>query len=100
MEARAAERTEDLHEVRLMGREFRIRSAHGREHLDEVATYVDGRIGALTQGRPQNASQQVLLMAAMSMADELLTIRREHDALKERIRAGSRALLDRMSPAS
>jgi cell division protein ZapA (FtsZ GTPase activity inhibitor) len=92
-------RGEALHEVTVLGREFRIRSSAGRDHLEEVAGFVDRRVGALTQGRPQNASQTVILMAAMSMADELLTIRREHEALRERIRAGSKALLDRLQPA-
>lgn len=84
------------HEITLMGREFRIRTEDDPEHVQALAEYVNAKIEALTGGMGNVASQQVLLMASLNLADELFKIRAEHERLTERIRATSRTLLRRI----
>ena len=84
------------HEITLMGREFRIRTEDDPEHVQALAEYVNSKIEALTGGMGNVASQQVLLMASLNLADELFKIRAEHERLTERIRATSRTLLSRI----
>ncbi len=86
----------ESHQVKLMGREFRIRSPEDPEHIDAAARYVNQLIEGMAGGKRHLPIQNVLLLASMSMADELLRERARHDALKEKIRAQSRALLARM----
>ena len=79
-----------------MGREFRIRSDDDPARLQALADYVNAKIEALSDGRSNVASQQVLLMATLNLADELFRIKAEHERLTERIRASSRTLLSRL----
>jgi len=84
------------HDIILMGREFRIRSEDDPERLQALADYVNAKIEALSDGKPNVASQHVLLMATLNLADELFKVRAEHERLTERIRASSRTLLSRI----
>ena len=84
------------HRVTLMGREFRIRSESDEEHISAVAEYVNEKIADLSDGKSGNVSQGVLLLAALNMADEVFQARARNTDLKDRIRAHSRTLLQRM----
>jgi len=84
------------HEIMLMGREFRIRSEDDPEHVQALADYVNAKIEELSGGQGNVASQQVLLMTTLNLADELFKIRAEHSRLTERIRTTSRTLLSRI----
>lgn len=84
------------HNVNLMGRDFKVRSEDTVEHVEAVATYVNDVISGLSEGRRHTPVQQVLLLASMTMADELLKERARLEAIREKIRAQSRALLARL----
>ncbi|TNF22362.1 MAG: cell division protein ZapA [Deltaproteobacteria bacterium] len=84
------------HEITLMGREFRIRSDDDPAHVQALADYVNAKIDELSGGQGHVASQQVLLMTTLNLADELFKIRAEHERLTERIRSTSRTLLNRI----
>ena len=90
----------DLHEITVMGREFRIRSESGREHLEAVARFVDERIQQVSTGQRHVAVQNLLLLTAMNLADELFRMREREDRLRDSIRQSSQALLARMGHAS
>ena len=86
----------EQHQVTLMGKEFRIRTDSGREHIEAVAEYVNEKIGDLNEGRDGNISQGVLLLAALNMADEVFAARARNDSMREKIRTQSRSLLERL----
>jgi cell division protein ZapA (FtsZ GTPase activity inhibitor) len=88
----------ESHQITLSGRSFRIRSEAPKAHLETVARFVDERLESLGDGQTQSPSQGTVLMVALSIADELFQLRREHEALREQIRAQSRALLERIAP--
>lgn len=84
------------HAIKLMDREFRIRSAEDLTHIEAVADYVNGTIDEVRGGTKHVPIQNLLLLATMSMADELFKERARIDALKEKIRSQSRVLLDQL----
>ena len=84
------------HQVSLLGREFRVKSDEDGEHLQEAASYVNRLIAQLQGGKRHMPRENLLLMATLSMADELIRERARNDAIKEKIRAQSRALLNRL----
>lgn len=86
----------ELHQITVMGREFRIRSESDAEHLREVARYVDERISEVAEGQRHVAIQNVLLLTALNMADELFRLRAEQETMTANIRHQSRALLERL----
>lgn len=83
-------------QVTLMGREFRIRTDDDVEHVQAVADYVNAKIDELSAGNANAASQHLLLMTSLSLADELFKIKAQHEALTARIRASSQTLLSRL----
>jgi cell division protein ZapA (FtsZ GTPase activity inhibitor) len=85
------------HQITVMGKQIRLRSDSDPERIQAVAEYVNGKIDGIADGpKTGTAAQQVLVLAALSMADEIFEVRAQHDALRERIREHSRSLLDRM----
>jgi cell division protein ZapA len=86
----------ELHDITMMGRAFRIRSESEQDYLENVAAYVDKKINDMVGDRRHLAGQNVALMVALNMADELFQLREEHDSLRDNIRKQSEVLLQRM----
>lgn len=84
------------HQVTLLGREFRIKSEEGPEHIDAVANYVNSKIGEMSAAKRHVPTQTVLLLATLNMADELFKERQRLQAITERLRKQSRALLEQL----
>ncbi len=97
-ETRAETRT-----VTILGRELRIRSDESLERVQALARYVDAKAQEVAPaGKPgatQAAEQHVLLVTALSLADEIFKLRAEHEALLGRLRDSSRQLLGRIAPS-
>ena len=86
----------ELHDITMMGRAFRIRSESEQDYLESVAAYVDEKIEDMVGERHHMASQNVALMVALNMADELFKLQEKHDLLRDNIRKQSELLLERM----
>jgi cell division protein ZapA len=72
--------------VKIMGREYRIRSDDEPKHLEEVATYVD-RVLRDVQGRFDSDTQATAILAALNIASDLVRLRQLVAVDPERIRA-------------
>ena len=84
------------HQVSLLGREFRVKSEDDGSHLQAAANYVNNLVAELQGSKRHVPIQNLLLLASLSMADELMRERARNEAIKEKIRAQSRALLSRL----
>lgn len=84
------------HQVSLLGREFRIKSDDDGAHLQQAASYVNDTIAEIQGDKRHVPVQNVLLLASLTMADELMRERARLDAIKEKIRDQSKALLSRL----
>ncbi|MFO0749245.1 MAG: cell division protein ZapA [Myxococcota bacterium] len=80
-----------------MGREIRIKSDEDPERLRELAAYVDELIGSVAPGKTLVPDQQILLVAALRMADEVFRLRDEKRELSTVLKRSTRALLGRIS---
>ncbi len=64
------------------------------KYIKELAAYVDDKLAEAKKSGRTVTTQSLALLAAMSIADELLQLREEHDALKRRVRERSKRILD------
>lgn len=67
-------------EVEVAGRQYRLRSDEGGADLAAVARLVNERIGAILQAAPHLEKEEVAILAALNMGDELLRQRRAGEA--------------------
>lgn len=79
--------------VSLAGQRFTIRSEHTESHLLELAAYVDRKIRELQRISKAAGSQQLALLAAMNIADELFTAERRQQEFKESVQRKGEQML-------
>lgn len=86
------------HVLHIAGRSIRVTSSAPAPLLEELATTIDDRIGAVAGagGRP---SDQQILLATIALAHELHELRAEHSKTKTQARAALSSLLARVDSA-
>ena len=72
--------------VKILGREYRVRSDDEPKHLEEVASYVD-RVLREVQGRFDSDTQATAILAALNIASDLVRMRQMVAFDPERIRS-------------
>ena len=82
-------------EVEILGQKFVLRTDEPEEHLRSVAEVVDEALREVTGGRTSQ-SYQAAVVAAMSLASELVQLRGEHAELKDDIDSRTRALIQQI----
>ena len=79
--------------VRILGRDYRIRTGDDEEFVQEVARFVDGEMERIAAGTRTGTVTQVAVLAALNIAEELFRERRGGgareggDEVEERLRA-------------
>ncbi len=79
--------------VRILGRDYRIRTSDDEEFVQEVARFVDGEMERIAAGTRTGTVTQVAVLAALNIAEELFRERRGGgsrkggDEVEERLRA-------------
>lgn len=68
--------------VRLAGDEYIIRGEDAPEHMAGVARYVEEKLHAMREANPKLAKTQLAMLVALSLADELCKLRREHEEIR------------------
>lgn len=80
-------------DIDLNGRTYGITCEEGQElRLREIASFVDAKMGALAQGKMGASETQLLVLTALTMADQLFDLRAE--LAKARTGGGTSASLD------
>ncbi len=76
--------------VNIGGRSYRLACNPGEEeHLARLAKLVDGKIAEMQGAFRDIADQRIVVMAALSIADELFDAKRKAEARAARIRRGA-----------
>lgn len=70
----------DTVEVEVAGRQYRLRSDAGGADLSAVARLVNERIGEILRAAPHLEKEEVAILAALNMGDELLRQRAADEA--------------------
>ncbi|MEW5849846.1 MAG: cell division protein ZapA [Myxococcota bacterium] len=79
--------------VSLAGHRFSIRSEHSEAHLQNLASYVDRKVRELQRLSKTVGTQQLALLAAMNIADELFAAEQRQRDFKQRVHRKSENLL-------
>ncbi len=74
-----------LHTIKIMGNEYRVRSDSNPEHLEKVASYVDGVLRGIS--RSTSDTQDAAVLAALNLASELLQLRQLEAVPRGRLQA-------------
>ena len=86
--------------LRLLDREFLIACApEEREGLLDAAGFLDRKMRELRAGAKAPSFERVAVLTAISVAHELLSLRKQHDGQEQRISDGLAALRSRLDAA-
>ncbi|MBI4529977.1 MAG: cell division protein ZapA [Candidatus Latescibacteria bacterium] len=71
--------------VKILGMEYMIEAETDPEYTKQVARYVDSKMREVMGNLPTQSIQNITIIAAMEMANELLRERREKEEINERM---------------
>ena len=85
-------------QIEVGGRTLTVRSDASEARVEAVVAYINERLAQIrrqTQGvRGAVSTDQIVLMVALNMAEELFSLRERHEALKERVQDRGQRLLE------
>ena len=87
----------EIVEVEVAGRSYRLRSDEGGADLEAVARLVNERIGEIVRAAPQLEKEEVAILAALNMGDELLRQRTANDAESDEVERAVEAVRGRLA---
>jgi cell division protein ZapA (FtsZ GTPase activity inhibitor) len=90
-----AESNERSIEVVILGNRYVLKSDESEEHVKRVAGMVDDTLRAMGGATPA-ASYHAAVLTALNFASDLVSLRREHNTLKEDIDLKTQALIQRI----
>ena len=71
--------------IKILGKEYRVRSDGDDAHLQEVASYLDATLQEIRRSTPD--TQDAAVLAALNMASELLQMRQSGGFPRTRLQA-------------
>lgn len=72
-----------LHRIRLLGRELQVRSGASGDMVREVETYVNAKLAEAEAMVKSGDSQIVAILTLMNIAEDYLTMLKEHEACRQ-----------------
>lgn len=81
--------------VRILEREFGLRIHHeNEEETRQIATFVDARMRAFRRAHPEQPELTAAIITALTIAEELVTLRAHHDEHLDDLESTLSALSD------
>ena len=71
--------------IKILGKEYRVRSDSDAEHLHEAASYLDDVLAKIRKATPD--TQDAAVLAALNLASELLQIKQSGGYSRVRLQA-------------
>ncbi len=71
--------------VEILGEEYPLRSSVGKEHIENIARYVDGKMTEIKDATKLKSDKKIAILAALHIADEYIKTQRKIKDLEERI---------------
>ena len=81
-------------EVTIMGQTLQIRSDSGEGYVEEIASFLNKKISDIQTKTKSVASTQVLILAAMNIADEFFKYKRENGEKGEAVAKKIEAMIE------
>ncbi|GAB4331318.1 MAG: hypothetical protein Kow0037_07810 [Calditrichia bacterium] len=82
--------------VNIFGFEYALRSDMEPEYLEELASYVDGKMKQLGESVQSKSQQKIAVLAALNIADEYFRLKRKHEKLVKEIEATSEKITENL----
>lgn len=79
--------------IEVAGRTLTVRSDAPEARVNAVVDYVNAQIEQLKDKSVAVSSEQVVLLVALNMAEELFSVRDQYQALKDRVKDRGQRLL-------
>lgn len=79
--------------VQIGGQTLSIRTTHDAEFVERLAAHIDGKVAELQQAAPTASLSKLLMLASMTVAEELFQARQEIDNLRGEITERADAML-------
>ena len=80
--------------VSIAGFDFSVRTDAKPKYVRELAAHVEAQMAEAQAGGKGMSTQNLVMMAAMSITDELFQLRAEQSKLKREVRARAGRILD------
>lgn len=80
-------------QVEIFGHLYSIKGMADHEYIRELAAFVDTRMKEVQKGTGTADPHRVAILTAMNISDELLRLRRRHDALEKSADSAANRLL-------
>ncbi len=84
--------------VRIGGIDYAMSGFESEEYMHRVAILVDRKISDIERAHPALSSSQAAVLAAINLADELLKLREENEALDEKFNTWRAEALEAAKP--
>lgn len=84
--------------VKIYNQTYYVRSGGDAEYIRRLADFVDQRMREVFDQTPTVDTLKVAILAALTLADELLTARSNVEALNQEVSEGSTRMLELLEP--
>lgn len=81
-------------EVQIGGHRLSVRSNHAPDFVRQLAAHIDGKVTDLQERAPHVPLPKLLMLASMTVAEELFETRLELDALRSSVGESTDEMLD------
>ena len=89
----------DILKVRIFGEEYKITGDADREYTDKVAGYVDSKMQEVSKSFPGRPFLKIAVLAALNIADELFSERRQTENLLSEVSTKAARLRESLEAA-
>ena len=86
-------------DVEIRGQRLAIRTDHDPEFVRQLAEHIDEKVATLQANAPSVPLAKLLMLASMTVAEELFEARQEIDHLRQAVQERTRAMLDLLDEA-
>jgi cell division protein ZapA len=80
--------------VSIRGKSLSLRTDHDPAFVQSLAHYLDRKVSALAQQAPHASFDKLLMLASLTVAEELFQTRGELEALRDEVRRSAATILD------
>ena len=81
------------YEVKIMGQRYKMRSDEGEEYLNNLAQFVNEKIGEVQKSTKTVATHNLAILAALNITDSLFKLQEKEAYTKKEVRERVRRIL-------
>ena len=83
--------------INVLGKEYSIKSDVEEESLNQIAGYLNGKVDEIIKTTKTVSAHNILILAAMSIANDYFQVQNAHESLVTRVERKSEHLASRIA---